>query len=155
MAGRGGSGWRGVALWAGLLGLVGCLAVIAVALRGSGLQNAASVAGLVSVVLVVPTLAVPLWRWWRKTSTSAIVMPGQVSDAKDVLAEIVAQQWRTEATLRSLDDPDPMPVQWRLTGRGEVIDHSANLTPASLLLTASSDDIAALAGEFRAMRRRR
>jgi hypothetical protein len=137
-----------------MLALTTAVAVIVLALRGKGgLQAAANVAQLVSVVLVIPTLAVPIWLWSRRSLSRAAATAPEVAEAKDVLAGIVGQQWRTEAMLRSLDDPDPMPVRWRLTRR-EVMDHPANLTPASLL-TASSDDITALAGEFRAMRRRR
>lgn len=153
---RDGGSWRYVvAAWAGMAALATALAVIALALRGrDGLQTAANVAQLVSVVLVIPTLAVPLWLWSRQSMSSVAATAQNVAKAKDVLAGMVDQQWRTEAMLRSLDDPDPMPVQWRLTRR-EVMDHPANLTPASLLLIASSGDITALAGEFRAMRRRR
>jgi hypothetical protein len=138
-----------------MLALTMTLAVIGLALRGKdGLQTAANVAQLVSVMLVIPTLAVPLWLWSRRSLSRAATTTPEVAKAKDVLAGIVGQQWRTEAILRSLDDPDPIPVRWRVTRR-EMMDHPANLTPASLLLTASSDDITALAGEFRAMRRRR
>jgi hypothetical protein len=150
-------GWRyGAGLWAGLLGLATALAVVGIALGAKGgLQTAANVAQLVAVVLAIPALAVPLLLWWRRSTASAAATSADVAKAKDVLAGLVDQQWRTEATLRSLDDPDPMPVQWRLTRREEVMDHPANLTAASLLLTASSDDITKLVGEFRKMRRRR
>jgi hypothetical protein len=152
----GGGSWRyGVVLGAGMLVLTIALAVIGLALRGqSGLQAAANIAQVVSVVLVIPTFAAPLWLWSRRSLSRAAATTAEVAKAKDVLAGIVGQQWRTEAMLRSLDDPDPIPVRWRLTRR-EVMDHPANLTAASLALTASSDDIAALTGEFRAMRRRR
>jgi hypothetical protein len=135
---------------------VGCLAVVGVALSGNdGLQTSANVAQLVSVVLAVPALAVPLLLWSRGAAGSVVATPDAVATAKDVLAGLVDQQWRTEAILRSLDDPDPIPVRWRVAGDDQLVDHSANLTPASLPLTASSDDITALACEFRAMRRRR
>jgi hypothetical protein len=138
-----------------MLALTTALAVIALALRSTdGLQAAANVAQLVSVALVIPTLAVPLWLWSRRSTSPAAATTQDVAKANDVLAGIVDRQWRMEAVLRSLDDPDPIPVQWRLTRR-EVMDHPANLTPASLLLTASSGDIATLAGQFRAMRRPR
>lgn len=148
MAGHGGSRskWRGVAVGAGLLAVAGCVTVVALTLR-SGLASAASAVTLVSA-------AVAALRWWRRTATP-VVLPGRVSEAQQVLAGMVARQWRSEALLRSLDDPDPMPVQWRLTQREGVMDHPANLTPRSLLLTASSDDITALVQEFRGMRRRR
>lgn len=153
---RGGGSWRyGVVLWAGMLALATALAALAVALWGDdGLQTAANVAQLISVVLGVPTLAVSLWLWSRRSAFRVAATTWDVVKAKDVLAGMVGQQWRTEAMLRSLDDPDPIPVRWRLTRR-ELVDHPANLTPASLLLAARSDDIAPLAGEFRAMRRRR
>jgi hypothetical protein len=153
---RGGGSWRrGVVVLTGMLALIIALAVIGLTVQGKGgLQAAANVAQLVSVGLAIPTLAVPLWLWSRRSLSRAAATSQDVADAKDVLSGIVGQQWRTEAILRSLDDPDPIPVRWRLTRR-EVMDHPANLTAASLLLTASSDDITALAGEFRAMRRRR
>ncbi|TWP54023.1 hypothetical protein FKR81_00160 [Lentzea tibetensis] len=137
-----------------MLALTTALAVIALALRStSGLRTAANVAQLVSVALVIPTLAVPLWLWSRRSTSLAAATTQDVAKVNDVLAGIVDQQWRTEAVVRSLDDPDPIPVQWRLTRR-EVVDHPANLTPASLL-TASSGDIATLASQFRTMRRPR
>ncbi|HEV2375279.1 MAG TPA: NACHT domain-containing protein [Streptosporangiaceae bacterium] len=153
---RGGSRWRyGVALWAGMLALMLALAVVGLALRGrGGLLVAANVAQLVAVVLMVPPLALPLWWWSRNSISQVAATTPEVAKAKDLLAGVVREQWRTEARLRSLDDPDPIPVRWQLTRR-EMMDHPANLTPASLWLTASSDDITALAGEFRAMRRRR
>ncbi|WP_214327461.1 NACHT domain-containing protein [Nonomuraea sediminis] len=78
-----------------------------------------------------------------------------VAEAKDVLAGLVEQQWRTEARIRSLADPDPIPVRWRPTDDERLTDHAANLTPGSARLTASSDDVAALTSRFRAMRRQR
>ncbi|MGW4967599.1 NACHT domain-containing protein [Nonomuraea sp. NPDC004186] len=102
--------------------------------------------------------------WWpapsppfrvRRRTGPAPVTAQAIAAAKEVLAGLVGQQWRVEATLRSLDDPDPIPVRWRLTDDLRLMDHPANLTPASLPLTASSDDVSALAGRLRAMRRQR
>ena len=139
-----------------LLGLAGCLVVVSTALSGrAGLQAAANVAQLVSAILAVPAVAVPLLVSWRAAMRPVVGTPDAVAAAKAVLAGLVSQQWRTEAVLRSLDDPDPIPVRWRVTDDDRLVDHPANLTPGSLLLTASSDDITALAGEFRGMRRRR
>ncbi|MFI9557354.1 NACHT domain-containing protein [Nonomuraea endophytica] len=82
-------------------------------------------------------------------------VPEALAVAKEVLADLVEQQWRTEARLRSLDDPGPMPVRWRLTGDGRLLDHPDNLTPQAAPLTVSSDDVPALARRLRGMRRRR
>ncbi|TKK84232.1 hypothetical protein FDA94_30375 [Herbidospora galbida] len=86
--------------------MTGLLALIGWALSGKdGLQTAANLAQLVGVVLVVPTLLVPLWLWrWRSTARPAVTS-AHVDHAKDVLAGVVEQQWKTEATLRSVDDP--------------------------------------------------
>jgi hypothetical protein len=112
-----------------MLVLAAPLAVNGLALRGKdGLQTAASVAQLVGIPLMIPTLAVPLWLWWRRSTAPAGAASSQdIAKAKDVLAGLVAEQWKTEAAVRSLDDPDPMPVQWRFTAHGEVMDHLANV----------------------------
>lgn len=153
---RGGT-WRyALGWWTGLAAGVGALALIAAALRGKdGLQTAANLAQLVSVVLAVPTGLVPLWVWWRRSTAQPAVTSTHVTHAKDVLAGIVEQQWTTEAILRSLDDPDPIPVRWRSTSDARLMDHPGNLTPRLRRLTASSDDIATLTLKFRRMRRRR
>jgi hypothetical protein len=70
----------------------------------------------------------------------------------------VAQQWKAEATLRSLDDPDPIPVRWKLTDQAGVMDHPANIEDRSAggsWWGVSSADIAGLSARFRATRRRR
>jgi hypothetical protein len=61
-----------------------------------------------------------------------------------VLAGRVAEQWKAEAAQRSLDDPDPIPVRWRLTTRQGVIDHArAIVTGDAVLIAGSSDQIEA------------
>ncbi|WP_212735574.1 NACHT domain-containing protein [Herbidospora galbida] len=154
---RWGGSWRyALTWWAGVAGVTGLLALIGWALSGKdGLQAAANVAQLVGVVLVVPTVLVPLWLWWRRSTARPAVTSAHLDHAKDVLAGLVEQQWKTEVTLRSLDDPDPIPVRWRQTAIVAVMDQPANLTPGLRRLTASSADIAALTGKFRSMRRRR
>ncbi|MFC6086095.1 NACHT domain-containing protein [Sphaerisporangium aureirubrum] len=102
-----------------------------------------------------PTTPPPPRRRWRRRTAPVMVTPDAVAVAKEVLAGLVGQQWRTEAMLRSLDDPDPIPVRWRTAGDDRLMDHPANLAPAPSPLTVSSDDVAALAARFRAMRRRR
>lgn len=138
-----------------MFGLAAALAIIGVALRTGGLQTAANVAQLVSVILAIPALAVPLWLWSHKTSEPVAITPTAVANAKDALARLISRQWEIEEKLRSLNDPDPIPVQWNVTDNRDVIDHAGNLTSSSLLLTASSDNIPALVREFRALRRRR
>ncbi|MDQ4032823.1 MAG: NACHT domain-containing protein, partial [Actinomycetota bacterium] len=77
-----------------------------------------------------------------------------MAQAKDILTMLMTQQWRRESHLRALDDPDPIPVQWRPTGRDEVIDLIDNRTPG-VFTQASSADVVAMANDFRRMKRKR
>lgn len=142
--------------WAAIAGLAAVLALVGIALFSKdGLQTAANVAQVVGIPLLFPALLAPLLLWRRRAVAARAVTSADVAQAKDILAGLVAEQWRMEANLRSLDDPDPMPVRWRTTRDKKMIDHPANLTPASGRLSASSSDIAGLTAKFRAMRRRR
>jgi hypothetical protein len=109
-----------------------------------GLAGAASVAALVTFVVGTAQLAVSLWSWWRASSTPEAVGPAQVAAAREVLAGLVAEQWHAEAVLRSLDDPDPIPVRWRITASREVMDLPVNLSPGWALLAGSGDAIGSL-----------
>lgn len=107
-------GWRGVVAGLGLLVLGGCGVVLAVLLRVEGSDAAARVAEVMGVVLGLPALAIALRRWaYRGREATA----DQVGQARESLAGWVLDQWRDEDLARSLGNPQPMPVQWRLTDR--------------------------------------
>lgn len=152
MAG-GESRWRGIVVLGGMLGLAVSLGVLGLTLRDLG--TAANLAQLVSVVLAVPPLAVGLVLWWRRSAGPVAATAAHVDEAKEVLAGLVAEQWTAEAALRSVEDPHPIPVRWRLTERDEVMDHPENVASVPLTFTGSSDQIADLAERFRALDRRR
>jgi len=137
----------------GMLGLALSLTAIGVALRMRGLATAANVAQLVSVVLAIPALATGLVIWWRSAQPTAALTTAELRRAKDVLAGIVGEQWKVEAAIRALDDPNPIRVRWRLTSQSQLMDHPYNVTDA--VLSGSSDQIHALTEQFRALRRRR
>ncbi|SDZ30918.1 NACHT domain-containing protein [Amycolatopsis xylanica] len=141
---------------AGLLLVAGGLAVVAMAWRGdNGLQTAANLAQVVSVVFAVPALVALFWQL-RRPPAPATSPASRLDAAKEVLADAVAAQWRDEALLRSLDDPDPMPIQWQVTARGEIMDNPVGISTEPLMLfTAASDEIAELVDRFRALRRPR
>jgi len=112
------------------------------------------------------------WRWWPavvwsgaglllatavglevgwRSAVPVAATSARILEAKDVLAGLVAEQWTAEAALRSLDDPYPIPVRWRLSELGEVTDHAGAGPPVE----GSSDDIGQFAGAFRALDRPR
>jgi hypothetical protein len=104
---------------------------------------------------IVGTTVVPILAWNRRSRAIVAPTTASVTQAKDMLAGLVGQQWRTEALLRSLDDPDPIPVQWRITRNDHVMNRSADPPAAWAQPSEASDQIAALVSEFRKMRRHR
>lgn len=152
-----GSRRRAAVAVAALLGLAVAVGAVLAAWRGrNGLQNSANLAQVVFGMLAVPGMAAGIVAWWRTSSAARRVLaPPDVARAKDVLAGLVAEQWETEAALRSLDDPTPMPVQWRLTARPGLMDHPGNIASGPLTFDGSSDRIAQFADRFRGLKRRR
>lgn len=142
---------------AGLLGLAGALILLGAVLHTRGLSTAADAAQLVGTVVAAAPLAVGLLVWWgRQSRRGEAVTADSVTEAADVLAGLVAEQWREEAVLRSLDDPAPMPVRWRLTGRRELMDHPHLVfSGQEPVFTGSGEQVAAMAERFRALQRRR
>jgi NACHT domain len=132
------------------------LGVIGVTLRARGIGFAAPVAGFASAVLAVAALVPQLVRWWRR---AALPRPApttaDIERAKDILAGLIDEQWKTEATIRSLDDPYPIPVIWRLTEHDDLMDRSSHISSGVLAFSGRSDRISGLANEFRRLRRRR
>lgn len=99
--------------------------------------------------LLLATTAV-LETWWRSVVPVAATS-ARVLEAKDVLAGLVTEQWSAEAGLRSLDDPYPIPVHWRLSE----LDEATNHVGTGSAVEGTSDHIDQLAEAFRALDRRR
>jgi hypothetical protein len=146
-------GWRTAATVVGLLVLAGCVMLVGV-LTVAGSQDAGRVAQFLSIVSAVPALAIPLVVWCRRGMVVTTPTAGQLDEARETLAGVVAQQWRQEARARSLWAPEPMPVCWGLT-KPTVMDHPRLIAVGELSFTGCSDKIGSLAAEFRRLRRRR
>ncbi|MFI0405522.1 NACHT domain-containing protein [Actinomadura sp. 3N508] len=163
--------WPWLAVVSVVVGVVGLGVVTFAPLAGKGgLQVAANRAQLTGGFVLAAAVALVSTSVWARRRSRALAeqsvsSPDEVTRAKDLLAEMVAEQWKDEARLRSLDDPDPIPVRWRTPAPGEhtpaIMDHPGLIDPVAgaggggLWWTASSTDIAALTGRFRQTRRRR
>ncbi|KII00248.1 hypothetical protein LP52_02780 [Streptomonospora alba] len=148
--------WRTTGFIAGVMALGGSLALLGIFLRTHGLGTTANVAQLMAVALSVPPLAAGLVSWWRRPDASAAPTAAEITEAAQALAGLVEQQWKDESLLRSLHDPAPMPVRWRLTGSGGLMDHPRNALPAGTSgFAGSSEDIESLVERFRALPKRR
>lgn len=145
-----------LAFGAGLSGLLGGLVLLVVVLVTQGADKANPWASVLGAGLALTGALVTLVTWWarqraaaRKPATSE-----QVTRAAQELHAVVREQWRKEAVTRSLEDPNPMAVRWRLSDPG-VMDHDELIGPIPLLFSGCSDQIPALAEEFRKLHRRR
>ncbi|MGW6360842.1 NACHT domain-containing protein [Streptomyces sp. NPDC055092] len=136
--------------------LTGLVAVVGYVLLEHGLDQANDAAQLVGVVLAAIPMVVGTFTWWRRSQArqTEVSSAAQVSQAQETLAGLVLAQWRREAEIRSLDDPEPMPVRWK-PGRREVTDQHWFVTAGATSLSGGSDEIDDLACEFRVLHRRR
>jgi len=135
----------------GLLVLGGCGVVLVALFIMWGSHVAEPVAGIMGVVLGLPALAIALRRWaYRGGEATA----DQVGQARESLAGWVLDQWRHEALARSLGNPQPMPVQWRLAEHA-VMDRARFITVGELSFKGCSDRIGPLVEQFRGLLRRR
>ncbi|WP_157963967.1 NACHT domain-containing protein [Actinocorallia populi] len=83
------------------------------------------------------------------------VTPETVRSAAEVLARLVKAQWTTEAAIRSLDDPDPIPVRWR-SAEPEMMDHPRHVARSKDRdWSGRGDRIDEVAAWFRRLRRTR
>ncbi|MDF5754668.1 hypothetical protein [Spongiactinospora sp. TRM90649] len=73
-----------------------------------------NVADVVAVALAAVSAAAGVVIWVRRPKPSAVPTRAEIGEAAGVLADLVARQWRLEARRRVLDDPEPIPVRWRL-----------------------------------------
>ncbi len=113
-------------------------------------------ADLVSLVVAALALTAPVVLWARRKATPAPPAGEEtITAAKTTLTNLVAEQWRTEATIQSLGDPEPIPVSWHLTDDPGLMDHPRLIGHQPLTFTATADRIPRLAENFRALRRRR
>jgi hypothetical protein len=160
---RGRNRWPWAAAGAGLVALVLLLTVTVAPLRDrDGLTTSANTAQLTALLIAAGTAAVVMARWaWRAARSAraaAVPTSAALDRAKDRLAGAVAEQWKREAALRSLADPDPIPVRWRAPAA--LMDHAAHIETTAraergLWRMASSADIAELVDWFRRTRRHR
>ncbi|GAA2078830.1 NACHT domain-containing protein [Actinomadura alba] len=94
--------------------------------------------------------------WWRKaTGPLGASTTTEISTAKDILAGLVTEQWKEETVLRSLGDPEPIPVPWRSTEHEELMDHPRLIAEGAVAFPSLSGHITAMVNDFRTLRCRR
>ncbi|GAA3419741.1 NACHT domain-containing protein [Streptosporangium vulgare] len=123
------------------------------------LEVADQSASVIGAFLALSSLALTLYgmladRLARSTPTPTD--PEEtIAAAKKALTGLVFQQWRTEAAIRSLDDPEPIPISWHLVDDAGVMDHPRLVGENLLTFSGSSDQIPKLVRAFQGLRRRR
>ncbi|MEV6039929.1 NACHT domain-containing protein [Nonomuraea sp. NPDC052116] len=114
---------------------------------------------LLGMLVAAVTLAgssIALTKWaLRRRPPPAAPTDTMITNAKAALADLVQRQWKEEARIRSLGDPQPIPIAWHLTGKRTLMDHPQLIAGPDLAFSGNADDIRALAGQFRRLRNRR
>lgn len=150
------------ARWLTALAIIGVLLLAAGVARlvwvwiRQGASEADPEASVLGVILAAAgaAIAVAAWTGKRRQVEALPATAEQVDLAAATLAGAAREQWTAEAQVRSLDDPEPMPVRWRLIPN--LMDHLEVVNPAGLVeFAASSDRIKELVATFRALPRRR
>ncbi len=139
----------GLAFWAGLLVLLGGAVLL-------GVGRAATWETVLGTGLVIAGAVVTMvtWRLKQRAAATEPARSDQVTRAAQKLHAVVREQWRKEAEVRSLGEPDPMPVRWRLSDSA-VMDHNGHIASTRLRFAGRSDRIPALTDQFRTLRQRR
>ncbi|MEV0386310.1 NACHT domain-containing protein [Nonomuraea sp. NPDC050643] len=111
-----------------------------------------------SAVAIAASVAIAAVITWagRLRPAAGPLSRAETAAAADALAELVQRQWKAEARHRSLDDPEPIAVSWRLSGNETVMSPSRLIAAQTdFTFTGHSGDIAALARDFQALTHRR
>jgi hypothetical protein len=93
--------------------------------------------------------------WRKSTRPAAAPTTADIDKAKDILAGLVMEQWMEETILRSLADPEPIPVPWRSTEHEELMDHPRLIAQGEVAFPSLGGHIANMVNDFRALRCRR
>lgn len=141
---------------AGLLVLLGGLGWLTVALVFQGVDRAGRWTPVLGTgVAMVGTLVTLVTSWLQQRPVvGELAGAEQVARAAGELRAVVWEQWRREAEVRSLGDPDPMPVRWRLSDPA-VMDHDEHIGPVPRGCAWRSDRIPELLDAFQRLSRHR
>jgi hypothetical protein len=118
-------------------------------------NSISTVVQLIVALLTLPTLVVgALASWGRASRGSRTPDDEELHRMQGILARQVTQKWRRDYTDRQLNNPGPMPVQWRAgeTMRAALSQGTDQRQP---VFSARSDQIPALAEAFRHLPQRR
>jgi DNA-binding SARP family transcriptional activator len=98
-----------------------------------------------------PAVPPPAGEMPSRNEPSPAVSIGADRDAAETLNRMVRRQWQAESALRSLHDPEPIPVRWRPAGP-EVTDHDGIVRGS---VSGRTDRPGELADAFAGLRWRR
>ncbi|WP_186404468.1 NACHT domain-containing protein [[Actinomadura] parvosata] len=144
--------WRALV---GALALASLMMLVVAVVRAFDPDETINVADLAAVLIAATVAATAVFTWSRLPRQLASALgPAQASKAAEVLVGLIRKQWEAEARHRSLDDPQPIPVCWKLTGNEAVMSQGRLVaTQTNLTFDGRSDDIVAIAGQFRGLSR--
>ena len=131
-----------------LLALAAALVWLALFLRQQGLQDATSwmsiISGFLTFVAVVAPAARPLLDLGRHGGRKVARIT--VDEAAEALSKALATEWAREEQRRRINDPQPLPVRWKVTSSAEASMVGVDWTDVGA--TDRQVEPGMLAGEF-------
>ncbi|MFG1681882.1 NACHT domain-containing protein [Nonomuraea sp. NPDC049269] len=107
-------------------------------------------------ILATVGLIAALVGWVKgRTPTSETPLVPDVKAAAETLVALVKDQWHDEARHRGTEGPHPMPVRWQFTASKALMGPRHLIAPEGFVFDGRSDQIKALADQFRALKRQR
>ncbi|MGV9386146.1 NACHT domain-containing protein [Nonomuraea sp. NPDC003707] len=136
------------------LAITALVLTVVVVARAVHPHDQVNLADVAAVAIAAATAIAAVVAWSRRRPAPVAQADAAVTTA--VLAALVERQWQAEARHRSLDDPEPIPVRWQLSANQAVMSPSHLISSQEEFTFAGrGDDVAALARDFRALKRRR
>ncbi|MEV4804021.1 NACHT domain-containing protein [Nonomuraea sp. NPDC049421] len=143
--------WMGIALF---IAVAGGMALYLSRREPAEADQSASV---ISAFISLVALALTIYGQYaeRRARPAPANAEEGLAAAKKLLATRVFEQWSTEATIRFLDNPGPIPIFWHLVGDSGLMDHPHLVGDHLLTFSGSSSKASELARAFRRLHRRR
>jgi hypothetical protein len=143
--------------WWGVIALTFLAAIYGISYFRLSLDDLDKIGSIVAALTGLVTLWIALRARTRnkRMSMAEFSAAERLASARHRLAEVVELQWRREALMRSVDDPRPMPIKWRLAA-GNAVDHVENISDnGPFTFSASSDGVEHLVDWLRELPRTR
>jgi hypothetical protein len=137
---------------AATLTLIGAIGFLWFVLSRDGVAAADNWSSLVGTSLALVAAAVGLGGALRRRRRleRLPLAADDLQSVKETLAGLLLAQYAQETAVRSLGDPDSMPVRWRADD-ATIMDHPERIGPLATAFNGQADQVGSIVADFRAL----